>query len=255
MLPVHPYWLQPNSEQARETLVLWQPHLVLAVSLAVAATAPSSAFAQPLPGGWPAIVAKANKDVLAYYPTEAWKAGLEGSATITCRLTPLGATRDCVLVSEMPVGGGFGQAALNIAAAVAADSHLTLTPEQADAPKSMTINFKLSPPSISPNLLVPGTLTGTPKWVRTPNSFDFATMYHEVDVNVTIGGKALMSCVIAPDGKMSACSVISETPSGAGFGRAALYLARYFRISPTTEPGYSVTGSKIFIPINFHPRN
>ena len=46
------------------------------------------------------------------------------------------------------------------------------------------------------------------------------------------------------NGSVTACTIISETPAGAGFGAAALSAARRARLSPRSVDGVA-TGGKV----------
>jgi TonB family protein len=61
-------------------------------------------------------------------------------------------------------------------------------------------------------------------------------------------GVAHVRCKVAPQGRLSDCAVISETPTGAGFGQAALRLAPKFRATP--EAAQRMAGS-VTLPIRF----
>lgn len=50
-----------------------------------------------------------------FYPKAARKADIEGRVTVQCRLDVEGTPHDCGIVSETPVGHGFGAAALKVA--------------------------------------------------------------------------------------------------------------------------------------------
>lgn len=49
--------------------------------------------------------------------------------------------------------------------------------------------------------------------------------------------EAVLTCAIGEQGMLSACSIVSETPSGAGFGRAALLSARSAQIDMEKAKG------------------
>ncbi|KAK0340529.1 hypothetical protein LTR94_030143 [Friedmanniomyces endolithicus] len=66
-----------------------------------------------------------------------------------------------------------------------------------------------------------------------------------------IGGVAELSCLVRVDGSLTGCSVTSETPGNQGFGRAAVSLSRYFRLSPRTVDGQAVDGARVTMAIRF----
>jgi hypothetical protein len=63
-----------------------------------------------------------------------------------------------------------------------------------------------------------------------------------------MGGKAVLHCQINRTGRLDACRVERETPTGAGFGGAALGMARFFRVDPQSEA--SLRGD-VELPIGF----
>jgi protein TonB len=63
----------------------------------------------------PQWLTKPTAEDLANFHPRAGNANL-GVATISCRITVEGCLRDCAVISERPLGEGFGDAALSIAA-------------------------------------------------------------------------------------------------------------------------------------------
>jgi TonB family protein len=196
---------------------------------------------------------KAREDILAFYPPAAKAAGVQGMATITCRITPQNARRDCTLVIESPPGQGFGQAALKIASATPDDPDAHLTEDETRRPATMTLIFSLSPPAILPNPLALATV-GYPSWRSRPSGDDIALALSKAGVPRNLSGKTSLLCEIADNGRMKACAVTEETPAGAGFGRAAMYLASRFQMSPKTNLGCPSAGTTVDIPIRFISR-
>ena len=59
-------------------------------------------------------------------------------------------------------------------------------------------------------------------------------------------GSVTLLCTVGANGSASNCSVVSETPSGAGFGQEALRSMRSARFSPSTVDGVAQGGQARF---------
>lgn len=66
-----------------------------------------------------------------------------------------------------------------------------------------------------------------------------------------ITGKAELSCLITPERTLTNCRVDQESPTGEGFGSAALTLADRYRLQATDELGRDVVGRRDRIEITF----
>jgi TonB family protein len=87
-------------------------------------------------------------------------------------------------------------------------------------------------------------------WMRRPTAGDVAEVYPTGAQRQGVSGKAQMACQVAADGRLHDCKVVSEAPAGAGFGDAALRLARYFQIRPGSAPA-GLEGGQVNIPVQF----
>lgn len=90
-----------------------------------------------------------------------------------------------------------------------------------------------------------------PNWVSIPNGDQMARAYPDRAQAAGISGSATLRCLVRVDGGLNDCSVVSETPSGRGFGSAATRLSRYFRMSPRTIDGQPVGGAAVTFAIRF----
>ena len=91
-----------------------------------------------------------------------------------------------------------------------------------------------------------------PQWIRQPSAAQMERAYPSRAAEAGISGRAVLSCSVQANGDVSGCSVASETPQGEGFGRAAVSLSRYFRLSPRTVDGQAVEGARVTIPLTFN---
>lgn len=82
-----------------------------------------------------------------------------------------------------------------------------------------------------------------PSWSRMPMPLSYPAAAIEQGLT---GGQANLSCTVERDGRVSGCTVISETPEGAGFGAAGLEAAAEARLSPRSVDGVAVGGTVRF---------
>jgi periplasmic protein TonB len=111
-------------------------------------------------------------------------------------------------------------------------------------------------PATLPEIISPlNPMITNPTWIRRPTEQELIDFYPESAFFRGIEGQVQLDCLVSANGRLS-CTVIEETPTGKGFGRAALDAARLFKIAPQLKDGRASEGGRISIPINFHmPRD
>lgn len=96
----------------------------------------------------------------------------------------------------------------------------------------------------------PRAAPGTVVWTQRPSARRISDLYPRSALNEGVGGRVVLQCTVAGDLSVN-CSVASETPSGAGFGRAALSASSSYRARATLSDGTSAVGSSTRIAVNF----
>jgi TonB family protein len=78
-----------------------------------------------------------------------------------------------------------------------------------------------------------------------------ARFYPKVAQRAHVGGRVMLSCQGRPGGVLAACAVRSESPTGYGFGAAALAMSAHMPVGdqPCGRPG----PCRIQFPVTFRP--
>ncbi len=94
------------------------------------------------------------------------------------------------------------------------------------------------------------TQRGAPVWVRQPSADDFERLYPSRARSVSQQGQVTLACVINGEQRLE-CEVVSETPAGWGFGRAALGLSQRLIARPLLADGSPAEGAAFELPFDF----
>lgn len=95
--------------------------------------------------------------------------------------------------------------------------------------------------------LAPTSVMAQAIWAETPSAVDLGA-YVPPKTDGPRDAAARIRCKVAPDGQLSDCEVVSETPAGWGFGAFALTIAPKFRATP--EAARKMKGF-VVLPIRF----
>jgi protein TonB len=100
----------------------------------------------------------------------------------------------------------------------------------------------------SDEIVVPG--RRRPNWSRVPSARRLSAMYPARALERGREGEASLRCLVEENGALD-CARVSETPENAGFGVAALRVARTFRHAPERSDGSDATGTPINLRVLF----
>jgi protein TonB len=182
-------------------------------------------------------------DVAAAYPARAH--GVDGSATLYCRVAASGALEACEVTSETPGGLGFGEAAKSLAAkfTVSVDPSWPTTNER----YGVEVPVRLTSPD---KLEMRDRLISRPTWMTKFSPTAVASFFpSEAASKGMTTGRGVAECKVQPDGALASCRPVSAEPEGAGFSEAAARAASGMRMNPWTRDGGPVDGAVVLVPI------
>ncbi|MBL8771962.1 MAG: TonB family protein [Phenylobacterium sp.] len=190
--------------------------------------------------------APSYEEVAAAYPAKARAERKGGRATVGCDMTDEGRLARCNVLTSEPRGYGF-----DIAAKSLAKSFMMEVRSDADRKAARGLEFHV-PIVFDPGMLDPATrVVGKPSWAALPKGDQLMEAFK--DVETTGSSRATLSCAVGSGGVLTDCSVLQETPAGAGVGAAALKLVPMFRMTTWTAEGLPVVGGRVNIPIRYEP--
>jgi hypothetical protein len=81
-----------------------------------------------------------------------------------------------------------------------------------------------------------------PVWIDSPRAPWTADLVEGLATRNHQDGEATARCTVAPSGALSDCWIERETPTGIGFGEAALIVLQHARMKPLSASGVPVAG-------------
>ncbi len=188
------------------------------------------------------------ESLLSVWPKESMSKGIGGRAVIGCDVSRQGVLVKCMVVSESPEGSGFGQAA------IAMTPQLLMSPKKIDGVAvdggKVQIPLTFQDMGGSTDGTVPAITIR--RWIAAPTYAQVAAAYPAKARARKVGGRVVLSCRLASEGKLGECAELVVQPTGLNLGLAAKSLKPYFT-GPATIEGKSTKGMVTQILVVFTP--
>lgn len=209
-----------------------------------------SHFANPMTGSpivanpvW--IDAPSQAAVAAVYPPKAAARRIGGHVTLVCTFDKDATPQHCRTMSDQPQGAGFAKAARSLAGQFKGPTNFSNGKSTKGVDVQMMFSFS---PDVLDNKLSPS----RPMWLETPTAGDLIAAFPEAANEAGVkSARVVLSCTVAPRGRLDPCTVQSEEPKGYDIGKAMLPAATKFRLSPWSQDGLPLVGSNVRVPIRY----
>jgi TonB family protein len=185
-------------------------------------------------------------DLASVFPKKAVEAGKSGRATIFCKVTIEGFLEACKVHREEPKGYDFGVAALQLA------PQLRMTPRiRGGHPVSGgDVTIPVVWPDVPRGLPMGPSLVMDPPWSQAPTQAEINAAWPSEATGLP-SGQAALRCELEKTGALRSCNIITESPRGKGFGKAAKTLSKSFRVSFSLEEVSELKKLTVDIPFRF----
>lgn len=186
--------------------------------------------------GW--VQAPSFEEWAAAYPANG--GGVEGYAIAHCRVGPQGLLSRCVVAKELPVGRGFGKAAVALAAHFRASPEAMATAPRG-APIEVDVPIRFAPPAQASDRTVHAAA-----WIA---GSDPVTLAQGLPAAKPGSPGAVVRCRVGDAGALEACEIEYTSPDGIDFDEAAVKLASHLRMSLWSAEASPVRGGVVHIAI------
>lgn len=88
-------------------------------------------------------------------------------------------------------------------------------------------------------------------WAEMPKAGALRGVYPARAQDLRLGGTAAAECEVGPDGRLSKCATIDESPEGFGFGAATLAISSRLRAQMRTASGVNLVGRRVRYRIDY----
>ncbi|UAL10402.1 TonB family protein [Caulobacter segnis] len=188
-----------------------------------------------------------GQEIANVFPKKAIEDGVGGKATIGCQVTTEGFLQNCKVLYESPKDYNFGAAGLQLT------PQLRMTPKMRGGKAvpggtvAIPINWEAPSPS---SMMTSTTVVLDPPWTIVPTQAEVNAAWPKEAAGLA-SGQAALRCGLDRSGRLRGCDVISESPRGKGFGKAALSLSKSFGVTFAPEDAKTARTFKIDVPFRF----
>lgn len=186
-------------------------------------------------------------DVAAAWPRGAPSGLAAARVVLRCRVVADGTIRDCESTFEDPAYRGFDSAAKHLSAKFKAITDGPPFTSRKEFFVSLPFDFR------NPGLPAMPVQVVSPEWLTGPDPNMVAAVFPAQAAKAGLRtGVGVVTCEVAHDGHLTACTVSGESPANLGFGEAALRIGATMSMNPWTKQGDPVDGARVNLPIRLN---